>query len=186
MSEPLKITCALGLWTKVAGPVQTGKLIMKTGFLSGRVMGDIRETEAVQTPDVGNTGDGTVTALAILIGGAPKTGIYNLECVTAVANGGIFKLVDPDAIEIQSAITIPPGAGNSITFSDDGITFILTDGAADFIVGDKFALEFFQPATIDETTAEPIFDSSIGLSHTNPANFYIKPKKKALDLVALV
>ena len=186
MAEPIVVLCLANIWTKVAGPVQAGKLIMKDGFHSGRVLGDYRETEATETPNGGNTGDGTVTFLSILQGGAPKTGIYNLECVTAVANGGVFKLVDPDAIEIQGAITIPPGSGNSITFSDDGITFILTDGAADFIVGDKFALEFFHPATADESTSEPVFVSSIELSALNPAHFYIKPKKNNLNVVVAV
>lgn len=93
-----------------------------------------------QAPDAGNTGDGTVTNQALGSGGPAKVGAYNLECVTAVADGGVFKLEDPSGKLLVSDITIPAGAGNSIDFEGFGLKFTITDGATDFIVGDKFAI----------------------------------------------
>jgi hypothetical protein len=93
------------------------------------------------TPDGGNTGDGTVTGFAIAAGGPPREGSYNLECIAAVANGGTFKLEDPDGNLLANDLVMTAGAGAATVFIVAGMTFIITDGAADFIVGDKFTLD---------------------------------------------
>lgn len=91
------------------------------------------------TADVGNTGDGTVTAVSkIQDGKAAIVGNYVLEVVTAVANGGVFKLTDPHGNILANAITMTPGAGAATIFEVAGLKFTITDGATDFIVGDKF------------------------------------------------
>lgn len=92
------------------------------------------------TADVGNTGDGTFTALALAPGGPPRAGSWNLECVGAVVNGGVFKLEDPDGNIVVNDLTMTVGAGAATVFIAGGMTFTITDGATDFIVGDKAAI----------------------------------------------
>lgn len=87
------------------------------------------------------TGDGTCTAAAV-IGGSdvPIPGDWNLECIIGVTNGGIFKLEDPDGNLIDNSLVMTVGAGAITVFAVAGMTFTLTDGAADFAAGDKFTL----------------------------------------------
>lgn len=95
----------------------------------------------VAAADAGNTGDGTCTAAAVVTGPVvPIVGDYNLECTAAVANGGVFKLEDPNGMLVADGITMTPGAGGATVFTLAGMTFTLTDGATDFVAGDKFAL----------------------------------------------
>lgn len=90
------------------------------------------------TADGGNTGDGTVTLVEGRRG--LKVGTYTIECTAAATNSGVFKVTDPDGIDIQADITIPAGAGNSVAFDNDQIAGTITDGATDFAVGDKFTV----------------------------------------------
>ena len=106
------------------------------------------------TADGGNTGDGTDTDFAHAQGGVPVAGAWNLECVTAFAAGGVFKLVDPNGVEVASALQLTAGAGVATKFTVAGMTFTITDGAADFIVGDKAAIVItadgdFVPLAVD-------------------------------------
>lgn len=87
------------------------------------------------TPDAGNTGDGTVTAAVAAGSVVPLVGNYNLECIEAVADGGIFKLEDPNGAIVSPYIETT-GAAQDVA----GLTLTISDGAADFIVGDKFEL----------------------------------------------
>jgi hypothetical protein len=106
------------------------------------VMG--KQTSAVPTTgtaNAGNTGNGTVTAVAKLSDGKPAIiGAYNLECIAAVANGGTFKLVDPYGNLIANNLVMTAGAGVATIFEAGGIKFTITDAGTDFIVGDKFAI----------------------------------------------
>jgi len=106
------------------------------------VMGyQVSAVPATGTADVGNTGDGAVTAVAKLSDGKSAIiGSYNLECTAAVANGGTFKLEDPHGNLIAGNLVMTAGAGVATFFEAGGLTFTITDGAADFIVGDKFAI----------------------------------------------
>lgn len=95
----------------------------------------------VVAADAGNTGDGTVTLAAVTAGPTvPLVGAYNLECTVATANGGTFKLEDPNGAVIDANMVLLAGAGAATIFSVGGMTFTVTDGAVDFIVGDKFSL----------------------------------------------
>lgn len=96
---------------------------------------------AVTADGTGNTGNGTCTALAILPGSVePKVGEYNLECTVAASEGGTFKLEDPDGKLVTAQLVMTAGAGAATIFEAGGLTFTLTDGGTDFIVGDKFAV----------------------------------------------
>lgn len=106
-----------------------------------------------------NTGDGTVTALSVT--GTPRPGAYRLVLTTAVADGGVFKLLDPDGYTVASAITMTPGAGGTTVVNVAGIQFTLTDGAVDFAVGDSFTITV--AATVLNLTAKWKGESSNAL-----------------------
>lgn len=111
-----------------------------TDFVAGDKF-TVAVTEGVPnsgTPDGGNTGNGTLT----LVEGRRhlKVGTYTVECTAAATNSGTFKVTDPDSKDIQTGITIPAGAGNSIAFENDQIAGTITDGGTDFVVGDKFTV----------------------------------------------
>ena len=67
-------------------------------------------------------------------------GAYNLECVEAITNGGRFKLVDPNGAVLTDQLLMTAGAGAATIFTVAGMQFTVTDGATDFVVGDKFSL----------------------------------------------
>jgi hypothetical protein len=93
------------------------------------------------TADGGNTGDGTVTAVSAAKGSpSAQVGAYNLECTFAVTNGGVFKLEDPAGNIVADNLTLRVGAGFATAFSEAGLEFTITDGATDFIAGDKFSI----------------------------------------------
>lgn len=114
------------------------------------------------TPDAGNTGDGTVGSLSVT--GAPRPGAYNLECTAVAVDAGTFKLVDPNGTVLKSDITV--GVAQSV----NGLDFTISDGAADFAVGDKFAVEV--PATDMQLTAgwKGATGNEVKLSIEGPSN----------------
>lgn len=89
------------------------------------------------TADVGNTGNGTVT----LVQGRRhlKIGTYTIECTSAVTNGGVFSVTDPDGNALP-ALTLTVGAGAATAYESDQIAFTVTDGGTDFAAGDKFTI----------------------------------------------
>lgn len=113
-------------------------LITGQNLARGSLLGKITIGAAVAAAKGGgNTGNGTLVmdvVTPILVG--CQVGVYQVRCVEAVANGGKFTVVGPDG-KLVGYIIIPAGAGNNIAFADQ-IKFVLTDGAADFIVGDGF------------------------------------------------
>lgn len=91
--------------------------------------------------DAGNTGDGTVTAATVAAGEIiPNAGAYVLECIEAVANGGVFNLSDPDGNVVAGYLAMAAGAGAATEMQAAGLAFTVTDGGADFVAGDKFTL----------------------------------------------
>ena len=111
-------------------------------FLKGTILALKEVADAITVAaDGGNTGDGTVTAASVVTGPVvPLLGDYNLECIAAVTNGGTFKLEDPNGALVGNNLVMTAGAGVSTVFTVAGMTFTITDGATDFVVGDKFAL----------------------------------------------
>jgi hypothetical protein len=99
----------------------------------GTVLGQVISATATPAAVAGGTGNGTLTmdATTPVLPGA-KEGVYRATCITAAANGGTFRVEDPDGIVLGD---IAVGG----TFSDD-IKFVIADGSADFIVGDAFTI----------------------------------------------
>jgi hypothetical protein len=96
---------------------------------------------AVTASAVTGTGDGVVSA-ATVVGGVvvPKAGAYALNCVDTETHGGTFELVDPDGLLIATGLKMAAGAGAATIFNVGGLQFTVTDGAADFVVGDTATL----------------------------------------------
>lgn len=86
-------------------------------------------------PKAGNTGNGTVTGVAVGQAAA-KDESWEIECITAAPNGGTFK-VTGSVSGLQTA-----QATVGVAYNSDGgeLQFTINDGAVDFIVGDKFTI----------------------------------------------
>jgi hypothetical protein len=107
-------------------------------LVRGTVLGRVKQsTPNTGTPDGGNTGDGTCTA--VTGGGKTIPGVYTIECIAAAANGGTFKVKNPNGDDLGT-VEILGGAGGTGVFGSSEINFTLTDGATDFVVGDKFTV----------------------------------------------
>jgi len=88
----------------------------------------------------GGTGTGTISAVDFVEGPVvPMAGAYRLECIVAVANGGVFQLLDPNGAVVAAYLDMKTASTGSKTFEAAGLTFTLTD-ATDFIVGNFFLI----------------------------------------------
>lgn len=76
----------------------------------------------------GNTGTGTLGA--VTVDGA-KSGVYQLRITAAAADGGTYSVTDPDGAVVDTA-----DVGD--VFDAGGLSFTLSDGVTDFVVGDGF------------------------------------------------
>lgn len=111
-----------------AGTIKSGAGTIACGAVLGRIVTDAATSAAKSG---GNTGDGTLTpdATTPVLAGA-KAGIYTVRIVAAAANGGTFRVEDPDGYPIGD---VAVGA----TFAEQ-IKFATADGGTDFVVGDGF------------------------------------------------
>lgn len=91
------------------------------------------------------TGNGTLTALSVASGGTPKPGSWTLGVNTAVANGGVWTLTDPDGVVVSTTVTQTVGAGAATVITAGGLQFTITDGSTDFGLGASFTITV--PAT---------------------------------------
>lgn len=110
---------------------------------------------AVSAAALVGTGNGTIGSLAVSSGGKPVPGVYALTLVTAVGNGGVWKLVDPNGATLTSSLTQTIGVGAATEFTNaggSGIDFTITDGTTDFGVGATFSITV--PATAAPLTAK--------------------------------
>lgn len=83
------------------------------------------------TPSYTGTGNGQLTAVEPGIGAPSET--WTLTCTAAAANAGTFS-VTGSVSGAQAAATV------GVAYSTSLIAFTLTDGAADFQVGDQFTV----------------------------------------------
>jgi hypothetical protein len=110
-------------------------------FLKGTLLARLAVALAVTASAVTGTGNGTVTAATVEPGVlTPKVGNWTLRATAAVANGGTFRLEDPDGAIVATGLQLTAGAGVATVFEVGGLRFTITDGATDFAVGDTFTL----------------------------------------------
>lgn len=110
-------------------------------YVAGTLLARQRVAVAVTASAVTGTGNGTCTSATVVAGDfVPKAGVYKLRCVTAITNGGTFRLEDPDGQVIAGSLTMTVGAGAATVFKAGGMQFTITDGSTDFAVGDTFDL----------------------------------------------
>lgn len=88
-------------------------------------------------PTVVGTGDGTMSL--VFAGPNVEVGNYVITCTAAVAHGGVFSVVAPSGKALPS-FTLTPGSGGTSAYTSSHINFSITDGSADFIVGDAFTI----------------------------------------------
>lgn len=99
----------------------------------GAVLGKKSIGNAVAVAAGSNTGNGIFTldvATPVLAGA--KVGAYTVTCIAAASNSGTFRVENPDGLVMGDVVV---GA----TFAD-GIKFVIADGSADFVIGDKFTV----------------------------------------------
>jgi len=110
-------------------------------FVKGTLLARQRVALTFTPSAVTGTGNGTCTAGTVVAGqNVPKVGNYKLTCVTAITNGGTFRLDDPDGQEVAGSLTLTVGAGAATVLKAGGLQFTVTDGSTDFVVGDFFTL----------------------------------------------
>jgi len=110
-------------------------------YLEGTILARKVVADAITAGAFVGTGDGTITLATVQPGPiVPVVGAHSLVCVAAVGNGGVFNLLDPNGAVIATDITMTPGAGGTTVINVAGMEFTITDGAADFVVGDAAPL----------------------------------------------
>lgn len=110
-------------------------------FAPGTILARRSVAAAVTASAVTGTGNGTVTVASVAAGPeVPIPGAYVLTVTTAVANGGIFRLVDPNGRIVATGLAMTVGAGVATIFEVAGLLFTVTDGSTDFVAGDFFTL----------------------------------------------
>ena len=139
---------SLGIWETsavddglIAGdyPLKSKSITVKSGqgeVKRGTIMGKITKELGVVGPG-SNTGDGTITA--VTMGKDAKHGKYVIKCVEAIADGGRFKVINPDGNRLDDADV-------GVAYVSKEVNFTLNDGPADFVVGDTFEINVDNPA----------------------------------------
>ena len=98
----------------------------------GEVFGKRTKSDVVVTADGGNTGDGT--ASAVTLGALAEPGTYTLTCIAAAANAGTFQVQTPKGYRL-------PDLEVAQAYAGDHLNTTISDGVADFIVGDTFTVD---------------------------------------------
>ena len=110
-------------------------------YVEGTILARKAVADAVTASAITGTGDGTVTLATVVAGPVvPLVGVYVLNCIVALANGGTFELVDPNGAQVAGGLTLDVGAGAATVFEAAGLQFTITDGATDFAVDDTATL----------------------------------------------
>ncbi len=112
----------------------------------GHILGKVSVGEAVGAAVSGNTGNGTITTVSA--GDTAQAGVYQIVCIEPATNIGTFAVENPKGVIIGHAVV---GA----VFEGE-VNFTLTDGATDFVAGDRFTV------TVDEGSGK--------YKEYNPAN----------------
>lgn len=105
-------------------------------YLEGTILARQTDALTVTASAVSGGGNGTVTAASVDVGPiVPLVGVYTLTCVAAIANGGKWKLTDPNGEIVADDLEMTVGAGAATVFKVGGLVFTITDGGTDFSAG---------------------------------------------------
>jgi hypothetical protein len=126
-------------YTRIEGTILAGSGADRE-LLSGQLLGEVKSITVTAGT---NIGDGTLDQA--YASHFAKEGIYTITCVldaltapTTVSGSEIFSVVDPTGRIIGRAVTgAAPGGAD---FVSTEIGFTLTDGVADFVIGDSFTI----------------------------------------------
>ena len=100
-------------------------------YNAGHVLGKVVLGAASVSATGGNTGNATFGAIAV--GAAAHAGAYILRITKAAAGAGDYEVIDP-AGEVA-------GLGSlNAAYNVDGLSFTLTHGATDVVVGDSWSI----------------------------------------------
>jgi len=125
------------LGRELPGDISRDQVVLKavndaaTSWLTGTVLGKIVVGALAAVAGGGNTGAGTLGALASAVN--TKVGAYLFTCFS-VTGGYWFSVADPNG----KIVGIVKATGAPQTISD--MTFTLTDSGAHFVIGDTFTV----------------------------------------------
>jgi hypothetical protein len=110
----------------------TGTVLSGNSVVAGEVLGRVAlDVSATASADGGNTGDGTFGA--VTVNEDAILGDYIVEIIEADTDAGNFKVIDPNGNRLDDGVV-------GTAYSNDHLGFTLADGAADFVVGDKWTI----------------------------------------------
>jgi len=98
----------------------------------GTVLGERTKNTVTEAADGDNTGDGTIST--VTLGALAEVGTYTLELIATATDGGTFAVFTPSGYRLADAEV---GAA----YGGDHLNFTISDGAADFVLGDLFTVE---------------------------------------------
>jgi hypothetical protein len=98
----------------------------------GEVISKRTRSDINTTPDGGNTGNGV--AGDVTLGYQAEAGAYALICTAATANAGTFQVLTPKGYRL-------PDLEIGQAYVGDHLNLTISDGAADFVVGDNFTID---------------------------------------------
>ena len=142
---------APNLYSRDAVTVHAGDSAERALKAGAVIAARTRSTVTVTAGD-GNTGDGEATLSDPALGQLAEAGIYRLACITAGADGGTFQVLSPRGYVL-------PDLTVGTAYEGGHLNLTVADGAADFVVGDAFAIEVagdgkvvgLDPAAVDGT-----------------------------------
>ena len=132
--------------------LRTRKVVLTAGsiYAAASVLGQVTLGAAGSSVKASgaNTGNGTfVLDPTTPILAKAQAGTYALRCITAAANGGTFRLEDPNGVVLDDFAL--PGTANGNVPVAEQIKGTLTDSAVDFVVGDGFDITIGAAALVN-------------------------------------
>lgn len=110
-------------------------------YVDGTILARKQVADAITASAVTGTGNGTVTAASVVAGDVvPLVGAYVLTVDTAVTEGGILKLEDPNGNLVADNLVLEATGEASTTFVVAGMQFTVNEGSTDFDAADFFTL----------------------------------------------
>jgi hypothetical protein len=144
-----------GIATKKGAYIGTCVEAISNGGLFNVVNPNGESIGSVYARKYAGTGNGTLTELRA--GRNKKFGKYTVTCsVAGATHGGTFVIVAPDGVNVGS-VALPDTATGTVQFFSDDLSFKLTDGSTNFIVGDVFTVDVLSS---DELSLEVVDGST--------------------------